>query len=98
MYVPCLPARLRDDCRSLCSCKDAGLVLNTDYDRDNAIDGFGFLARASVLPAWLAWDSFGDGNGAATLAALKAAHISPLSQSGDHVVTHSAESSTRRCA
>jgi putative restriction endonuclease len=33
----------------------------------NAIGGFGFFARASVLPAWLAWDSFGADNGAATL-------------------------------
>jgi putative restriction endonuclease len=30
----------------------------------NAIGGFGILARASVLPAWLAWDSFGVANGA----------------------------------
>jgi putative restriction endonuclease len=32
----------------------------------SAIAGFGFLARASVLPAWLAWDSFGQNNGAAS--------------------------------
>jgi putative restriction endonuclease len=32
----------------------------------HAIGGYGFLARASVLPAWLAWDSFGVANGAAT--------------------------------
>lgn len=30
----------------------------------NAIGGFGFFARASVLPAWLAWDSFDIANGA----------------------------------
>ena len=30
----------------------------------DAIAGFGFFARASVLPAWLAWDSFGEANGA----------------------------------
>ncbi len=30
----------------------------------NAIAGFGYFARASALPAWLAWDSFGEGNGA----------------------------------
>ncbi len=32
----------------------------------NAIGGFGFLARASVLPAWLAWESFEEANGATT--------------------------------
>jgi putative restriction endonuclease len=32
----------------------------------HAIGGYGFFARASVLPAWLAWDSFGAANGAAT--------------------------------
>ena len=29
-----------------------------------AIGGFGVFARSSVLPAWLAWDSFGEANGA----------------------------------
>lgn len=32
----------------------------------NSIGGFGYFARASVLPAWLAWDSFGAANGAVT--------------------------------
>lgn len=32
----------------------------------SAIGGFGYFARAAVLPAWLAWDSFGVTNGAAT--------------------------------
>jgi len=30
----------------------------------NAICGFGFLARSSQLPDWLAWDAFGEKNGA----------------------------------
>jgi len=29
-----------------------------------AICGFGFFVRSSILPAWLAWDSFGEMNGA----------------------------------
>src|SRR4051794_12995547 len=29
-----------------------------------AIGGFGFFARSSVIPAWLAWESFGVKNGA----------------------------------
>jgi len=37
----------------------------------NAIGGFGFFARASVLPAWLAWDSFGDTNGATSFDEMK---------------------------
>lgn len=32
----------------------------------NAIGGFGILSRAEILPAWLAWDTFGIANGAAT--------------------------------
>lgn len=36
----------------------------------NAIAGFGWFARFSVLPAWLAWDAFGVKNGAETLDAL----------------------------
>lgn len=30
----------------------------------NAIGGFGFFAHHTVLPAWLAWETFGTGNGA----------------------------------
>jgi len=37
----------------------------------NVICGFGFFARASILPAWLAWDSFGAANGAATFDHMK---------------------------
>ncbi|MCX5787375.1 MAG: HNH endonuclease [Elusimicrobia bacterium] len=33
----------------------------------NAIAGFGYLSRHEILPAWLAWDTFGMANGAATL-------------------------------
>lgn len=29
----------------------------------NAIAGFGYFARYTVLPEWLAWDCFGEGNG-----------------------------------
>ena len=32
----------------------------------NAIVGFGFFRHHSILPAWLAWDSFGGANGAET--------------------------------
>ena len=30
----------------------------------NAIGGFGIFARHDILPAWHAWDTFGEGNGA----------------------------------
>ncbi|HOX26875.1 MAG TPA: HNH endonuclease [Candidatus Krumholzibacteria bacterium] len=33
----------------------------------DAIGGFGFFAHHSVLPAWLAWDTFREGNGAPDL-------------------------------
>jgi putative restriction endonuclease len=36
-----------------------------------AIAGFGYFARWSSLPAWLAWECFGEGNGCATLAELE---------------------------
>lgn len=36
-----------------------------------AIAGFGFFARWSSLPPWLAWECFGEGNGCATLAELE---------------------------
>lgn len=32
----------------------------------NAIAGFGYLSRHEILPAWLAWDTFGMANGAAS--------------------------------
>lgn len=38
----------------------------------NAICGFGYFARWASLPDWLAWDAFGDGNGASTLQELRA--------------------------
>lgn len=34
------------------------------------IAGFGFFHRYELLPAWLAWDSFGEMNGAATFEAM----------------------------
>jgi putative restriction endonuclease len=37
-----------------------------------AICGFGYFARYSSLPDWLAWESFGLGNGAASLEELRA--------------------------
>ena len=37
----------------------------------NAICGFGFFAGFSVLPDWLAWDSFGRANGVASLSELR---------------------------
>lgn len=37
----------------------------------NAICGFGYFAGFSVLPEWLAWDSFGRANGVASLAELQ---------------------------
>jgi putative restriction endonuclease len=36
----------------------------------NAIGGFGYVASFTRLPEWLAWECFGDGNGAATLQEL----------------------------
>lgn len=38
----------------------------------NAIAGFGYFAGFSVLPDWLAWESFGTSNGVPSLAALRA--------------------------
>jgi putative restriction endonuclease len=38
----------------------------------NAIGGFGLVARFSRLPEWLAWECFGEGNGAATFAEMAA--------------------------
>lgn len=38
----------------------------------NAIGGFGYVASFSRLPEWLAWECFGEGNGAATFQDLKA--------------------------
>lgn len=38
----------------------------------NAIAGFGYFAGFSVLPDWLAWETFGTANGVADLAALRA--------------------------
>lgn len=38
----------------------------------NAIGGFGYVASFSKLPEWLAWECFGEGNGAATLEELRA--------------------------
>jgi len=35
---------------------------------DNAIGGFGFFERFSILPVWLAWDAFESANGVASLA------------------------------
>lgn len=37
----------------------------------NAVCGFGFFARYSVLPDWLAWDCFGPGNGCASLPEMR---------------------------
>lgn len=35
----------------------------------NAIGGFGYVASFSRLPDWLAWECFGEGNGAPTFEA-----------------------------
>ena len=37
-----------------------------------AIVGFGFVARYERVPAWLAWESFGDKNGTDTFAEMAA--------------------------
>lgn len=37
----------------------------------NAICGFGYFARYASLPDWLAWDSFGIGNGCDSLAEMR---------------------------
>ncbi len=36
-----------------------------------AIAGYGFFVRSSILPAWLAWDSFGIANGAPDFEVMK---------------------------
>lgn len=38
----------------------------------NAIGGFGTVSRFARLPEWLAWDCFGQGNGASSLQVLQA--------------------------
>jgi putative restriction endonuclease len=38
----------------------------------NAICGFGYFARYSPLPDWLAWDCFGEGNGYQSLVSMRA--------------------------
>lgn len=38
----------------------------------NAIAGFGYFVGFTILPDWLAWDTFGDANGVDGLAALRA--------------------------
>jgi putative restriction endonuclease len=37
----------------------------------NAIAGFGYFAGFTILPDWLAWDTFGDANGVDSLAVLR---------------------------
>jgi len=37
----------------------------------NCVCGFGYFARYSPLPAWLAWDCFGEGNGYPSLATMR---------------------------
>src|SRR6478736_3410359 len=37
-----------------------------------AIAGFGYFAKWSSLPAWLAWECFGEGNGCDSLPAFEA--------------------------
>jgi putative restriction endonuclease len=39
--------------------------------RHHAIAGFGYFAGFSVLPDWLAWDTFGEANGVGTLGELQ---------------------------
>jgi putative restriction endonuclease len=38
---------------------------------DNAICGFGYFARYSKLPDWLAWEAFGEANGCSSLADMR---------------------------
>lgn len=38
----------------------------------NAIGGFGYVQRYARLPEWLAWECFGEGNGAPTLEVMSA--------------------------
>jgi len=37
----------------------------------HAVAGFGIFERHTVLPAWLAWEAFGDSNGAPTLEVMR---------------------------
>jgi putative restriction endonuclease len=39
--------------------------------RDHAIAGFGFFASFTILPDWLAWDTFGEANGVESLEGLR---------------------------
>jgi len=49
----------------------------------DAIVGFGFFAGFTILPDWLAWDTFGEANGVDGLAALRA-RLSSI-QGGAHI-------------
>lgn len=59
------------------SARRVGLAVGTPFlfklkGRDNAIAGFGYFAGFTVLPDWLAWDTFGTANGVDNLDALRA--------------------------
>ncbi len=49
----------------------------------NAICGFGWFARYTHLPDWLAWDCFGDGNGCWSLAEMRE-RITRIRKGMDH--------------
>lgn len=59
----------------------------------DAIGGFGFFAHHSVLPAWLAWQTFGEGNGAATedamhrsIGRLRRSPVDPAARAGAYQI------------
>ena len=54
----------------------------------NAIAGFGYFAGHSFLPIWLAWESFGENNGAGSLDELKKRIGRYLDKSGGNIATH----------
>jgi len=52
------------------------------FPRINMIGGFGLVSWADRMPEWLAWECFGQGNGALTLDTLRA-QIQRLRQRSD---------------
>jgi len=54
-----------------------------------AMAGFGFFARYERVPVWLAWESFGDLNGAGTFAEMAARIEAIRHRTGSAILTRS---------